>query len=403
MLFNIIKSVIPLVYWIFLPFAFIFLIIGGKDAEIGFATINVLLFLISHRIAVILHESGHAAFAILAGGQVKRMTLGSQHKVFQKEIGNMKLLLNSRLTSGFVNVYFDNLDFIKGKLIFVFSGGFLVNLMIALTAWYVSGIPKNIFENIYPVFCFGMANLVAFFLSALPFPIKSDGVRTSNDALSIIGILFSKRKDYRSYLYLADFYNANDLLEEKKYDEAITLLREIQLKTDSFRSSDITISYAMLKKGEFGQALEILENLLPDADKNSLIHYKFLLFNNLAWNYLVLNRIKEADKYSELAYNGSGNSDVIKGTRAAALIENGWYYMGKSIILKNVNFRFVNNQNLCASMYCALAYAGMGDWPNSAKYLKFVLNNSESLDKDEMVLFERVKNKIDILKQNQNR
>ncbi|MPM10918.1 hypothetical protein SDC9_57255 [bioreactor metagenome] len=400
MLLKTIKSVIPVVYWIFVPLALIFLINGGKDAEIGFAIINILLFLISHRVSVILHECGHVLFTLIAGGQVKRMTLGSLHKVFQKKIGKMKLVLNSRLTSGFVNVYFEDLKNIRVKLILVFSGGIAVNSTLVLLAWYISGFPENIFGNIHPVLCFGAANLYTLFLSVIPFPIKFNGIRTSNDALAIIGFLFNKNKDFRSYLYLADIYNANDLIEEKKYDEAIALLRGIQKKSNGFRSSDITISYAMLKKGEFGPALEILENLLPDVDKKYLKAYKYILYNNLAWNYLVMNRTAEAEKYSELAYNGSKNSDFIRGTRAAALIENGYYYMGKNIVLNYINFRFANSQNLCASMYCSLAYAGMGDWPNSEKYLRFVVNNSESLDEDEKVLFERVKNKIELLKQN---
>lgn len=127
---NILLTIIPKGYWITLTVAIFFAVIGGEYLNLALLLFNLLIFLIGLKLAVLIHEVGHLTFAKLVGAVPRRMILGKGHLVAQTEYQGIKIILNSNFNSGLAYAAFDNLKFIRLKLLAYTSGGFLVNFFV---------------------------------------------------------------------------------------------------------------------------------------------------------------------------------------------------------------------------------------------------------------------------------
>ena len=152
----------------------------------------------------------------------------------------------------------------------------------------------------------------------------------------------------------------------------------------------MNLSLILLKTGRpeqsSGECLKKWLNHLQDEDVKA---YKGYIYNQIAWTYLVLNDITEADHYSALAIKAAPNESYIRGTRGSVLIEKGIVNEGMTRLFHTMDFQFVNNATLSSAMYLMLAYNIKGNSKERDKYFRFAQKNENRLEADERILYER--------------
>lgn len=393
---NILRTFIPKGYLITVVVALFFVLIGGEYVVLANIAFNILLFLFGVQLAVFVHEIGHLMFAKFVGGTPRRMILGKGHKVFQKEFYGVKVTLNSTFNSGLAYAAFDNLKFIRIKLFIFTCGGFVFNFIIACVLFLLFDFSTKASEGIHFASAIGIANLLVGISTLVPHYASYQGLRLYSDGLSILRIPFHKKSKLVELSSVNELLDAYDLFEAKKYEEAIEIYELFQSKSEGSKKANLNLSIAYMKLGKFQKALELMEELLPLIEEEPFNRYKNLIYNGLAWEYLLLNRLDEADLFSKLAYEAEPNNEHIRGTRASVLIEKGNLEEGKNLILNDVDFNFPNNQTISAAIYLGLLFSKQGDCKKAMKYIRFVDNNIELLDVDERILYDRVVEKMTI-------
>lgn len=393
---NILLTIIPKGYWITLTVAIFFAVIGGEYLNLALLLFNLLIFLIGLKLAVLIHEVGHLTFAKLVGAVPRRMILGKGHLVAQTEYQGIKIILNSNFNSGLAYAAFDNLKFIRLKLLAYTSGGFLVNFFVGFALLFFFDFSLKASEGIQLSSAIAIANILTGISALIPYYTIYNGLRLATDGLSILKIPFYKRSSLLELRSVSEQLDAYELYESKKYLDAIDAYELFKEKTEDSKAVNLNLSICYMKLGKFQKALELLEELLPLVDQEPYKTYKSFIYNGLGWEYLLQNRLEDADKYSELAYKIDPNSEYIRGTRASILIEKGRFEEGKSLLIDDVDFAYPNNQTLSASIYLGLAFTELNKRKEAAKYLKFVDDNLHKLGPDEQLLNERTKEKIAI-------
>jgi len=367
---------------------------GSTYLPLVYLGFNLLLFLITLKLAIALHEIGHLLFAKCVGGRPRRILLGRGHKVIEQKFKGIKIILNSEFNGGFAYASFKDLNFIRGKLFVYISGGFLVNFMIAGLCMLLFDISTHFSSGIQFASIGFFVNLLAGIAALLPYHFNYNGLRFYTDGLAILQIPFFKKSRLTELASTNELLDAYDFFEAKKYDEAIAIYEKLKSQNENLGIININLSIAYLKKGDYKRSAELMEEYLPFIDDKEFKPYKNTIDNGLAWSYLLLNRLDEADMYSERAYKNDWNSLSIKGTRGSVLIEIGRFEEGKNLLLDCVDFAFPNNQTLGAAIYLTLAFQELGENLKVEKHRQFVQENIKMLDLDEKTLFDKIMQKV---------
>ena len=389
-------TIIPKGYWIILAVAIFFAVVGGEYLKLATIGFNLLIFLVGVKLAVLIHEIGHLLFARFVGGTPRRMILGKGHKVAETKIKGVKVILNSNFNSGLAYAAFDNLKFIRLKLLCYNSGGFLTNFFVAVWLFILFDFSTETSAGIQLSSAMILANLLIGVSVLIPYHSSYQGLRYNSDGLSLLRIPFMKKTQLLELSSVNKLLDAMDLFESKKYEEAIAVYENYQLNAKEPKASNINLSIAHMKLGNYAKAIELMEELLPLVEEDPFKYFKTYIYNGIAWEYLLVNRLSEADEYSELAYKIDPNVDYIRGTRGSVLIEMGEYEEGKNLLIGDVDFNFPNSQTLAASIYVGLAFHELGEHKKAKKYIDFVKVNLELLDLDERTLYDRVMVKMEM-------
>ena len=305
----------------------------------------------------------------------------------------LRLFLNHNFNSGLAYAAFDNLNLIRLKLLCYTSGGFLTNFFVAAVLLLIFDFSIEASNGIHLSSAIVIANLITGFSVLIPHYSSYQGLRLYSDGLSLLRIPFHKKSQLIELSSVNELLDAFDLFESKKYEEAITIYENFQRKAVESKAADINLSIAHMKLGNFEKAIELMEGLLPLVEEEPFKSFKAYIYNGIAWEYLLVNKLSEADKYSELAYKIDPNTEHIRGTRASVLIETGKYEEGKNLLINDVDFNFPNSQTLAASIYVGLAFHKLNEHKKAEKYVNFVEDNMKLLDIDEQTLYERSKEK----------
>ncbi len=390
---KILFTLISKEYCIALAVAILLIAIGGEYVRLATIIFNLVLFQIGLKLAILIHELGHLLFARMVGGTPKRMILGKGHKVAETKFKGIKIMLNSNFNSGLAYAAFDNLKLIRLKLISFTAGGLLTNFFMAAVLLVAFDFSLEVPDGIQLSSVFVIDNILIGIASLIPYHTTYQGLRLKSDGFKILKIPFYKKSDLVELSSGNELLDAYDFMESKKYKEAIAIYENFQVKSEGSKSVHLNLSLAYMKIGNYEKAVKLLEELLPLVEEAQFSRFKNFIFNAIAWEYLVLNKLDEADNYSELAYKADPDTEHIRGTRGSVLIEKGKYTEGKNLIINDVDFNFPNNQTLAASIYVGLAFHELNEHKKAEKYIKFVEDHLELLDIDERTLYERSKAK----------
>ena len=390
---EIIFALIPKAYWIILLIAIIFASINGVYISLAYFAFNIFLYLTGSKFAILVHEIGHLVFAKMVGGNPRRMILGSKHKVAQFDYRGIIVTINSNFNSGYAVANFDNLKFIRLKILAYSSGGLIVNFLIAFLLLVYGGFSTDFSERVQASTTIGVANLLIGIYALIPRYSTFHGVRMTSDGLSILRVPFLKEAELKEYEMVNGMLNAHDLYESKKYEAALAVYEEILENSKRAKTVLLNLSMTHLKLGKYEKAAELLESMLARIEEEPFSRISILIFNGLGWVYMILNKLQEAEEYAQKAFGADPNSEYVRGTWASVMIETDRYKEGINHLINDVDFKFPNHQTLAAAIYLGLAFHGLNQQSKAKEYWNFVENNLEELDVDGRFLFERAKKK----------
>ena len=390
----------------FLPKSYLlFLAVGlalrtGSEVFLALSTaiINVVLALLCLKLAIFIHESGHLAMARFVGGVPRRMILGKGHEIARWEYQGIKVIVTSKINSGLAFAAFPDPARIRFRLLAYTGGGSLFNFLVAILLTFGFGAQFNIFDNSQVVSfltALNFSNLIMGIVALVPGTVDFNGQKLASDGSSILKIPFHTEEKLSRLSLTSDLLDGLDLLESKQYEQAIRLYEDCLQRAPDFRAIKIDLAIAHLKLGDLDRSLDLLRSFEEEADQEELALYGMYLYNALAWNFLLTSELEKADKYSQLAIEAAPKNENVKGTRASVLIELGQLEEGKKLIQDSVDFRFANDQTLTAAMYLGFVYHLQNDPEAGRKYHDFVDAHIDLLAKDELLLYARIRGRMD--------
>ncbi len=363
----------------------------SETSQLGNVLINFGSFLIAFKAAVIIHETGHLIAAKLVGGVPRRMVLGKGHELYRMKAFDIIVIINSNFLGGYAYASIDRPKFIKLRYAFFTLGGILLNVLVALAFYALFDLGFNNSNDEISIaipFTIFLANALMI-INFIPYYTTVLGMKVPTDGLSLLKLPFTKIKDVEKRLDDNLLFDGHEYLEKKEYQSAWNVFTNYFNKYRESKIISLSLSYILLKTGQPEKSIEESLKLLDVINDKETRPFVGIIYNQLAWTYLVLNDIEKADHFSALAIKTIPNENSIRGTRGSVLVEKGLTSEGMTLLFPNMDFQFVNNATLATSIYLMLAYHLKGELSESSKYLEFVKANSEKLEADEKILFER--------------
>lgn len=357
--------------------------------------INISLLFLFSKVVVIIHETGHLLAAFWAGGRPRRMILGIGHEIYRGEINGIKVILNSIPAGGAALATFEPSRQQRWRYAIYYAGGVLANLTAALVFYIPFGFEPGVLiaeQDVDVASVFIFVNL-ATLINLVPFYSTRSGLRMPTDGLGLLFLLSKERHQKR--LRMEDrLYEAYQLLEEKNYEQARNVFREFHQRNPNDIHLILLLTVAEIKQGHYSDVIQRLEKLLETTPEKDLRMYVAVVYNNLAWCYLLLNDIDQSYRWATLAIDKSKGMQLIS-TYGAVLIEKGHVETGMQWLFKCMDLKIANSTTLSASSFLMLAYHLRGDHEGRDLHRTFVETHLNQLDPDDLLLWQRNKSRVD--------
>jgi tetratricopeptide (TPR) repeat protein len=388
-------TVFPIAYWTGITVGVLFHFIPDVS-QLGNVLINLGAFLVAVKAATIIHEAGHLIAAKAVGGTPRRMVLGKGHELYRTKVFNVRVVINSVFHGGHAYASFDQPGFLKLRYGAFTLGGVLLNVIFAflMNALFEMTFADSMGEVVIAIpYAIFLANAVMIF-NFIPYYTTIMGMKVPTDGLALLKLPFSKLGEIEKRIVQNLLWEGHEFLENKDYQSASIVFNQYLDKYPDTKIISINIALILLKTGRTEESLKESLKLLDHLEDKEMKRYTGLIYNHIAWTYLVLNNITEADHFSALAIKAIPNENYTRGTRGSVLIEKGSLNEGMTLLFHNMDFQFVNNVTLTAAIYLMAAYQLKGNVKESNKYSQFIRVNENRLEVDERILYERNLEKI---------
>jgi tetratricopeptide (TPR) repeat protein len=383
-------TLFPVGYWIVVAVGIVFHFVE-RLSQLGNVMINLGAFLLAFKAAVIIHESGHLIAAKAVGGIRRRMVLGKGHELYRTKIFNIRLVINSAFLGGYAYASFGQSGFLKLRYGTFILGGVLLNVILAflMKSFFEMAFTDPIGEVVIAIpFAIFLANAVMIF-NFIPYYTSIMGMKVPTDGLALLKLPFTKLEEIEKRIDLNLLWDGHEFLENRDYESAWRVFNDYLNNHPDAKILLINLSLILLKTGKTEESLKECLKLLGYLEDKQVKRHIGLIYNQIAWIYLVLNDVKQADHFSGLAIKAIPNGNYVRGTRGSVLVENGAINEGMNLLFHNMDFKFVNTATLSSAIYLMLAYHLKGDVRERDKYLQFIRANEHRLEKDEVILYER--------------
>ncbi|PWJ44537.1 tetratricopeptide repeat protein [Sediminitomix flava] len=360
--------------------------------------ISVLLFVWSMGLVTIpIHELGHLLMAKLVKGKPLRIQLGRGQTLFKGQILGVKVSLKHKIDSGLAFASFSNISHLRLRLAVYILGGVFFNLALAGCIYYFKGFDWDRLigkEGIDLLMILMTANALRGAMNLIPFTTYAMDSVHGSDGYQLLSLPFRKKEDLEIYNYSDKLLDAAEFAEEGKYDQALSIYLEYLERFPNENLLKYGISHFYLKLGELDKSLELLLELeeLLKTDKK-VKRAEAILYNALAWTYLLKNELEKAEEYSKKAILIAPKSDAIRGTRAAVLVELE-RIEGKHILQDLIDLKYVNDAMLINATYLAYAFYLQEKPEKMNKYLEYVGEHQQHFHLDGRMLYERILERI---------
>lgn len=363
-------------------------------------------------IDIIIHEFGHAIAGWIVGFPIKKITIGFGRNIFKYKFKETTLVINQGIQGGLTSPGTFSPNFLRLRYFFFTLGGvglqglvilLVTIIMTALKNPYTFAIPNThnflvwkIIDSLVNIFLY--TNYILIFLNLIPMNINIMGIPMPNDGLQLLTIFFVKQQRIKEILLSGKIMEGMEYLEDNKFPEAELTFRECIEQNPQFLIPKINLSATLIRQQKIDEAITLLSNLISESEDNP---GKLLIFNNLAWSYLLksLNQpdlLNLADDYSTQALKISNQSPAVVGTRSCILIEMGKLEEGIKLLKPYINLNHPVNETTNSGigfLYLAYAYYLQGNKKECQKYWQKIQNNQDLQSSEYQLLFNHVVNK----------
>jgi tetratricopeptide (TPR) repeat protein len=323
----------------------------------------------------VLHELSHAFAANLLGMTVFSITLGIGRELFTLEKFGVNWDVRLIPLGGTTRIAGPPLSRFRLRLWLIYLAGPALHLILALIAWRgwltvnLLGGSRSLLGYVLVILFY--SNLGLLVVNLLPLQsLNAFGV-TSSDGWNLIRLPVMARDEA---MRMADRQYANAAVvaaRRKQFDEAKELMQKgLDLRPDDPHIANgsgfvnLTTGDLPGARAEFVRALDALGDEEPG--------FRYLLLNNLAYLDALLEdpeRMDEADRHSQEAYENGPWVPALMGTRGAVLSWLGRHDEGIPL-LKNAMARADGPDSKAEDAYLlALAEARRGDLTQASEYL----------------------------------
>ncbi len=359
-------------------------------------------FMIFAYVNIYIHEFGHVLAGVAVKFPIRRVTIGLGREIARKQFGETFFIITSGFGGGLTYIGHVSEQVLKLRfLIFVLGGVVAQGFAIALTMLIFNIQIHEVWPLSPPLSLakiFIYSNLFLILLNLFPRKFTMFGIRIPSDGLRIVKLPFLKPHEIQEILSVGKIMEAYDLYEAKKYSEAEIEFRECVELYPVPLLPKVNISAVLIKQLKLDETVALLESL-----QDEYVHdpYVFLLYNNLAWAYLLQGNeeaLQKADRYSYKAFQLNPKHPNVIGTRGCVCIETGEVEAGMRLLMSIVNLRKPLDEktnNPVGFIYLAYAYYLKNDRERNLQYINKLKTSEITLDQDYRLLLEHIVQKTE--------
>ena len=361
------------------------------------------VFLIFLYVSLLLHEGGHVIAGWLVKIGISRVVIGTGREIARTNILGFPWVITNNPKGGYTFVSGIEGKFVRLRLLFFTAGGLFFQVFWILLCIGLLQLGLRVFviyRGVDLLAVFVLSNLPALYFSLVPAEARYQESKIPSDILRIFRLLFGSNKALEPFQTIGIMDEAFRYFVKKDYEQAASLLKQCIEKFPDQINAKISLSATLIKLMRLQDAKGLLIALVKEKLDDE---YNVLIYNNLAWIFLLENNKKalvEADRFSKKAFDLNPDLPSIRGTRACVLILRGTVDEGINLLLKNVDPKEpIDSKRNHPIWYCFIAYAYYlkGEKGKARQYLE-PREDYQSWDLDERYLYEVVKSKADHFK-----
>ena len=357
------------------------------------------LFILFLYVSVWIHELGHALFATIAGIRVKKIQIGISDPLVEITVVGVRFVIAKGI-GGYVALANPPETWLKSRLFINMAGGVSANLFAAI-------LTISIFEiNLFELFSvedltsraaigFAIINLYLFAVNLLPMTIFNYGFLAFSDGQQLLRIPGCGPTEIADALAAGDVWNGYEKIIKNDYPGAEEIFLDITKNYPESRVAKINLGVAYIKQAKIAETGLLLQQIDNDQTPE---HYRALVWNNLAWTYLIegsKESIRLASEHSDKSLSVLSGMPLFKSVKGAVLLELGDIKEGMSF-LENINVRALTPHK--KDRVTHFAYLAYGYWmQNNTRKVKYlsrqVDEHYEIADADHKMIIDRLRKK----------
>lgn len=294
-------------------------------SRLGWAFLNLSLFLAGLVLALPVHEAGHALVGRLVGWRVFGVTLGRGPLLFERLLAGIRLRVHGWPWGGFTlsapragsRPRFLRLRWMAG-----IAGGPLANLLLLALAWSIREPAGRIFHGLAPGLALLAANGCVLALNLFPSRPVPPGV--PSDGWQLLSVPFASRQRLDELGAASFLAEAQAAEASGRIGEAVRWAEQAVASYPNAAQPRFSLGYLLVYACDLARAQACFAEALRQPDLTPALLPSAQ--NNLAWSIAaggLRERMDEADALSRAAYAQHGWHAAIAGTRGAVLVEQG--------------------------------------------------------------------------------
>ena len=360
-------------------------------------------FLIFLYLSLLLHELGHVIAAWFTGIGISRVVIGTGREVARTAILGFPWVITNNPKGGYTFVSGIEGKFVRLRLLFFIAGGPFFQVFWILLGIGLLQVGLRVFvisKEVDLLAVFVLSNLPVLYFSLVPAEARYQENKIPSDILRIFKLLFGSNKALEPFQTIGILDEAFRYFIKNDYEKAAVLLKQCIERFPGQINAKISLSATLIKLMRLQDAKELLIPLLEDKHDDE---FKVLIYNNLAWVFLLENdkeALVGADRFSKKAFDLNPDLPPIRGTRACVLILQGAADEGINLLVKNVNPKEpIDSERNHPIWFCFIAYGYYlkGEKDKAREYLR-PIKDYQNWDPDEKYFYEIVKSKTEHFK-----
>jgi len=351
------------------------LVLTVPDRISGWLLLNLFFFQVFLIASILPHEFGHALVARWLGFRVFKVYVGFGKTLFTRNLFGFQTEFRAIPLGGFaLATPTDARLFRLKQLAFIFAGP-LANLLLCAVALLFVPLHQLwdfglLGQTLSPGQVFLYANLFILVQNLWPHTFNTPIGKLASDGKLLWQTLFAKTDMVNNAMAARYVLEAMNHHEKQQNIEALTWVEQ---GLASFPDNFLLLNWRgilLLEQKHYQAAGDCFKTLLARSDNSPAV--RALMLNNVAYVDALLGgveRLAEADRYSQEAMSLIGWMPAVKGTRGTALLESG--KIEDALVLLHESMKHADNpsgkaQNAC---FISMAEARRGNLAESRKYL----------------------------------